>query len=341
MTHDEAAPRLTEWIEGRLERRESEAVASHVASCPECEGIADVARLLLKARTAGLPEKSFVSSRAMGPADDAAPAIHPGAEEVAVYAAEPGELETRDLARIGAHLVECSSCAEEVALTRRADAAIRPRRPSAIEGFWKNLWSLERHGAIALAAGFVILILAYPAWLGLFRLPDVTEEVDALQLQSGGLRREAAAAADEADRLRGDLSRAASWGGVVPLAVLREPSRGAKASRNIVRIAPGQPVVPLILTPELDGDLPDDIALWIEIEDAAGRLRWSVETKVGDVRAEIRASKVFAILAPSPAFLSGAGRVRLRPAAAGSSPTLDLPVEVVHLQSPEATKAPQ
>lgn len=345
MTHEEAAHRLTEWLGNALADGEASEVERHAAECAECGMIVETIRLLNEGRAA-LPSGDSAASAEPTRA-------HPSTPEIALYAAVPEQLTTTDLARIGAHLAECRSCSDEVALIRRADAEVRPRRPSSLKRLWQALTRGEGRRMLALAALFVVLVAAYPAWLGFVRLPAVSREAEALRGRADDLEHGLRALSLELDRKRQAEASASPPEGLVTLNVLSEPTRSGSAPANLVRVANGQHHVPIVVAPEIDETLADTEEVVFEIV-APGAVEptWKVLTSAGALREEMRRSKVVAILAPSRALKVGPHRLVLRLAGslgASTAAILDVGFDVVapaspgspQRQSPTATNAPQ
>jgi hypothetical protein len=148
--HDEALQRLSDWAEGRMPREELDALEFHLARCEACREVsATVREIVTHAR----------------PEDVALFTPHPSSDRIAGYA-DPAGLSIAERAEIHDHVRICPTCRAEVGLVRRALEARSPRRLRFPSGRLVEALSGTRWLAPALAG--LTLIMAYPAYLGVF-----------------------------------------------------------------------------------------------------------------------------------------------------------------------------
>jgi hypothetical protein len=240
MNHEQSVPLVSDWARGRLEAARAREVEAHVRICHACSEAAEVA--------AGLGAEA---ERLAAPGS-----AHPSSVALARYVEMPEDESTAALARIGAHLLGCQDCREDVALMREARAP----------GWWRSLRSwVAVPGAPARllqpALAVAAVLLAYPAWVGLVEYPRTR------------------AAAEQ--RLREAEARAASrppappppdlQGGGVAALVLRGATRSGAAVPTL-RLRGGQDLQPVLV----DVALPAGPLVATVLHDD-GRPAWSVQ----------------------------------------------------------------
>ncbi len=301
MMHDEATPLLLDLALGTLAPDERAALEAHLAACEECRAMRrTVERLVAAVR------------------EETSDAGHPDADAVVSFAL--GGLSGAGSAAVAEHVASCAACAAEVDAVRRAEAESREealagdirRDPGgrAREGTRPAPRATSRRawGALAAAAAGLAALLAYPAYLGLVRLPvvesrsaDVARETQSLATRVGALEGELGAARDA-------LARVREWGGATPLHLLSAAMRGGEEART-VRVDPAQPVVALAV--EL-GALPESAAatpVRFVITRADGGAAFAADLAAADVRRELREAGVVLLLVPSARLAPGSYRL--------------------------------
>jgi len=301
MTHDEATPLLLDLALGTLAPDERTALETHLAACEECR---------VMRRTV---ERLVVAVR-----EETSDAGHPDADAIVAFAL--GGSSGAGEAAVAEHVACCAACAAEVDAVRRAEAESREealagdirRAPGggAREGARTAPRATSRRawGALAAAAAGLAALLAYPAYLGLVRLPvvedqsaDAAREAQSLSTRVGALEGELGAARDA-------LARVHEWGGATPLQLLSGAMRGGEEART-VRVDPAQPVVALAV--EL-GALPESAAATLvrfAITRADGGPAFAADLAADDVRRELREAGVVLLLVPSARLAPGSYRL--------------------------------
>jgi hypothetical protein len=289
MTHDSAVVLLPEYLEGRLGERERVAVAAHCVACDECRDLTD---------TYGAIAASL-RGRAAAASED-----HPTSDRIVAFAIGPGNLETEVSAAIVAHLRGCPDCAREVETTRQADERTRARfrlvPGTRLVRMWGG-WSPNFRAA--LAAMIVLVVLGYPAYLGLTRLPWTAEE----------------------------LREATRWSGPIDLIVLDSAERG-DGPLDTLTIASGQPYVLVGVLPPLPAAAAGVDRFRFTIEPGPGEVIWAAEVTASEIRTRLDSSGVISF--PVPAAILRPGRYELvfsRPDTPRVEALLQVPFEVIRV----------
>jgi hypothetical protein len=226
------------------------------------------------------------------------------------------------------HLAVCPTCAAELKEVRRAEerrvSGERPRR-----ALWApmDLLRLRIPASVALATGLVVLLLAYPAYLGLRNPPRTQAEMADLDLRARQLEaqlRDLSASLAQATEASSRLSR---WQGPVRLFALTSPVRGETSTQSI-SLNPEEPYVLVSLRPILESSAEADVYRFI-IQGADGRVTWSADLTVGETRRQLKSS--WALIFPVPSSLLAPGRHELRilPQKNPQEPILQIPFEVI------------
>jgi hypothetical protein len=299
VTHEEAVLLLPDLAIGRLDARAGAALRSHLDLCEACRGLLDTYGIL---------------SAAMDAESVASMARHPSSEEIVAYALDAGSLKSEALLRIALHQRSCARCAAEVRATRQAEASGRRRtRPFGLGAFFLP----ARPGAAAaLAATAVLLLLGYPAFLGIRRLPEVAKRADRLEqemmragLESGARTRDLEA---EFDRKLQDSVHQGFPGGPLGVQFVSSPRRGPE-SGEIQRIHMDRPFVHLGV--DLDsGEVPAGPARYrLEIV-ADGKVVWWWGMTGDQIRQYLDSPQGSIIVAiPSSALRPGRHDLRISP----------------------------
>lgn len=251
MDHDEASLFLPDLAGGRLERGRADAVESHTRECAACRDALELHRRIAA---------EVSSHRGALFEDHVAPTL------LVEFALDPAALPNSERARVAAHVGACPTCRREAAAVRKAEAdATSP---------WRALAGVLRGGALpapipALVPAMMVILLAYPAYLGVVRLPQVVRECDLAHerlAQLGGT---------------GAGSSGAWAGGPVSALNLAPPARGddePPAEPPSIRVHPGQRFQPVRVEFDLSRSPGDDrliVALRAAGEENA---RWQIES---------------------------------------------------------------
>ena len=208
------------------------------------------------------------------------------------------------------HLVGCAACTATVGAL--GDRLLALERKVGTQASEQPAWSPRLRWSPALAAGIVLLVLAYPAYLGLVRMPAARNETRRLEELSRSNQDEIAAlkeARDKAETKIAELEQSPAMEGPVKLTYLPQPVRGA-ASVPSVKIAPGAPSVMLAL--ELNpGSVPEGSAACRFEVACDGKVVWS-STSTGEVIREQLSSRLGTQVVAVPAKALEGARCELQ-----------------------------
>jgi anti-sigma factor RsiW len=247
MNHEVAFGQLVDLVEGRLSPEQSEEVRRHATSCPECRPVLETATAL-RVEVAEFSGGLFTS--------------HPSADDLASFAITPSDLPPEQIAGIRIHERACPTCALEVRRAREADASAWRRSFEA----WFARPSLAA-GRLAPALAVLLLLLAYPAYLGIFELPRARD------------RRSAAMPPAVLDvPIRPPVT---GMGGAARALVLEGATRGGSETPS-VQVAPDQTFLPILLDMDLSHDSAGD-SLRVSILRADGTTAWARSLTVGSL----------------------------------------------------------
>lgn len=283
MEHEEAQRLLADRSHGRLAEAVQRDLAAHLSACGKCGSLSETYEML----------RASLATAAV--------AEHPTSEEIVAYALRSGDLTGEDLARLAAHARACDPCAGEVAAVAEADAAagsLGGRPPS---GFLRFL--LRPGPAAALTAAGLLLVMGYPAFLGLVRLPELRRAQQEAQDR-------VAALTGELDGARRSLQEFADWDGPAQWLTLRRPRRG-EAPRNLISLQPDQPYLQVAVRPLLGEEVQDDARFLARIEDEDGREIWAAELRASQIREHVAADGVVVLPVRSALLPPGGYRFRL------------------------------
>src|SRR5258706_7216202 len=196
--HAQASMLVPDLVRGNLADPEKTLVQAHVASCSDCRDLAESYQLMWDALR--YPERSITPA-------------HPESDEIVAFSLRTGALAPSTLLRVEEHVRGCASCSNEVVSTRGAGEAAE-RFPPILESSARHLRGisfLRGHGLAAMAAALVVAVLGYPAYLGLWKTPRLTEEVHSLRSEQETLRGQVGDLNRSLEEARRDLDRATSW----------------------------------------------------------------------------------------------------------------------------------
>lgn len=285
MKHEDAVLQLTDFLQGGLSGRLQDEMAAHLAICPECQELAETCLVL-----ASLPR------------EEGAPVDHPTPEEIAFFAVRPAAMPGPARAGVALHARHCASCHEEVETTRAADGEIaRLERPPAMEPVKRHAGRSGR-SLILVAASFLLLLAGY----AIARLVVFRELRESRAVIEG---------------MKSELQDARAWSGPVPLTVLTGDVR-SEGPGETLRVAPGQPYVPIAVLPPLPDGAHADERYRFEIVSAAGETVWALDMAGDAVRAQAAASGVVTFLVPAASLPPG--RYAFRVLGLDASPGLTL-----------------
>lgn len=154
MTHRQAILWLAEYPDGPLPPSIAASLGLHLRRCEACRHWLETKQHLETLLAAASPFPHVAES-----------VDHPSSELLALCVVRPEELEEADRSGLRAHLITCSTCAQEVDLLSQAVAAARPgaaTQPSTLQPPHRHFNSRRRPplSALLAAAAFFVLLLA-------------------------------------------------------------------------------------------------------------------------------------------------------------------------------------
>lgn len=156
-TDEEIAKLLPWYLTHTLSREEREKVKGHLAGCPKCAGDLEKIRWL----SAGLKKygEELLSE-------------HVPSELLVIYSETKDEMRSEDLFRIEKHLESCPDCKRELQILERVNRSLKPSgKVSLLEMIGHTLRGIFPKFLTRPALAYIIiLLLLYPAWLGIFQL---------------------------------------------------------------------------------------------------------------------------------------------------------------------------
>jgi hypothetical protein len=270
MTHEGAVEKIVDLLHGRLADIERDDTVAHVRGCAECGELAATYATLSAAFD-----------------DDGAAGEHPPGALIVSYALREQGLAAHERDWVASHVLQCNACAAEVETIgeAEAEAARDSATPAGAEPPSRRARSAAYAPAFAAAA--VLLLLAYPAYLGLFEVPRIHERIATLEAS-----RSAAPAPETWD------------GGPVHQRVLAAPLRGTTGEPTVIPLAEGQPYVML----EVDPGSLEEFATGVTrfgVLDGTGASLWSRELTADQIRSYVRSTGTLEFVVPAAALGSG------------------------------------
>jgi hypothetical protein len=287
MKHEVAAPMIGDLLHGRLQGETRNEVLTHVTSCEECRSLSETYGLLSEALCDHGGE-------------------HPSADEIVKYAFAEDQLTTEERDRIAEHVLGCDLCASELETTNQAEAELVADSSPAQD---EIATSFDRRSmlAAAVAAAVVLVVLAYPAYLGLFEVPRIDNRLAVL----------------EAERLGREAS---VWSGPLDLNIFQAPLREAGDEIVAVHLAQDQPQALLAVDPGLLEEYAGAGTVFVDLRDASGRSTWSWELTENQVMNT--ANGLVTLLVPAEVLASGDWTMSVSRGAGRAEPVFDAPFRV-------------
>ena len=303
MDHREVVMLITDHVWGRLSPSLAAEVEAHLAACAECLQVAQAIR--------GVRAEAAAHGGALFEP-------HPRADELAGYALSSQSLETETLARIGAHVRACPTCARELELARQSVHSSWARAPMA----WLRAESAVGPALLLRPALAVLaVLLCYPAYLGIVKYPEARRAGERAATETEDLRRrelDLRHALKVGDRQREELS---GWGGGVQALILSGIKRGAAAGPPAVHVRAGQPSLPILIDyvpPRLGPSAaPTEVEIAI-LQEPADSIAWSYRAPLSEVWEP--ASQTLSLLVPTRSLPAGAYRLEVRTAGETAPP---------------------
>ena len=154
---NKAVSELIPWyVTGQLSPEEKEKVEKHLGICTVCRD--------------DFVQMKWISRGVKNQRDGLIP-DHIVPEKLVLYAESRSELNKDELAAIESHLEQCKRCQEELQIVNNVNDALRSERKS---HWFRTLFNkleekIPKFMVKPAFAYIVILLLLYPAWLGIFR----------------------------------------------------------------------------------------------------------------------------------------------------------------------------
>lgn len=294
----------------------------HLKGCPRCR---DEAPALLAA------------ARAIRAAPAGALAGHPASEQIVALAIDPEAAALAVNHGLVEHVTGCATCSAELQEVRRAEQkrlSDTQRRPGLVTliGALGNALRVPTHGPvparIALVTSIGILILAYPAYLGLRQLPRVKAQMGDLELHTRQLEGQINDLSTSLSQARQDSARLSRWSGPLRIFALTSPLRGQGMAPSI-DVDPAEPYVLVSVRPVLAEPSSLSGVYRTVIVDANSREIWSIEMTVEEIRTQMRHSGALIFPIPSSLLRPGKHELRVLSQKGSQEPILQIPFEVV------------
>ncbi len=303
-------------VEGRPEFIE------HLKGCAQCR---DEAPALLAA------------ARAIRAAPVEALAGHPASDQIVALAMDPEAAALDVNRRVAEHVTGCATCSAELQEVRRAEhdrLSHKRARPgpaaliSALRSVLQNLTYGPFPARVALVTSLGLVLLAYPAFLGLRQLPRVKGQMEDLELRTKQLEAQIRDLSTSLAQANQAATRLSHWSGPLRLFALTSPVRGQTATQTI-SVDPAEPYVLVSVRPILaEPSAESDVYRFI-IEGTDGRVEWSTELTVEQMRRQMRASGALIFPIPSPLLAPGKHELRVLPVKNPQEPILQISFEIV------------
>ncbi len=283
MTHRDVVPLLSDLLSNLVPEPQATEAWSHVGTCAECR----------QAVTAMHEVRAAVARGGANVFE-----AHPTSRDIVSFALEDPALSAEERSKIEAHVAQCASCSDEILLTRRAEAATRRPGPGPISIPGSAIAWL----APALAAG--LIILAFPAYVGLARHPKLLRAHEEAGRQLSELKA-------EQSRLSRELAQRqlTDRGGAIRLLYLPATTRGVDRVPSVA-ILPDQLWQPVIVQHRPFAGASPSGRMNVEvIRESNGRTIWSGAIEV--VEAWDHELEALALLIPAKDLEAGTHRIML------------------------------
>jgi hypothetical protein len=295
----------------------------HLKGCARCR---DEAPALLAA------------ARAIRAAPVEALAGHPASDQIVALAMDPEAAALEVNRRVAEHVTGCATCTAELQEVRRAEqkrTSLRRRgRPalraliSALRSALPDLTYGARPARVALVTSLGLLLLAYPAFLGLHQFPRVKEQMGDLELRTKQLEAQIRDLSISLAQANQAAIRLSHWSGPLRLFALTSPVRGQTATQTI-SVDPAEPYVLVSVRPILAEPSAEPDVYRIIVVGTDGRVVWSTELTVQQMRRQMRASGALILPIASSVLAPGKYELRVLPAKHPQEPILQIPFEIV------------
>lgn len=284
MDHETASELLDQYRAGELDPERRAALDAHLAVCDECRGTLSADHALAAA-----------TSRA----------VHPSSAEIVAFATSSEQLDENERSILEDHLGGCDLCRAEVSTIRQVEASLsRQAGGGGASPAVRRGRGRARPGRLLLIAAVLVLALAYPAYLGMFRLPAVVRQIGELRQENAGLEQ---AVSDLEVRI-GRADDAARWRGSTPLQILLGAQRDQASAPAIRQTLPitllGIDTGPLVGVEEGD-------KLLVEISATEAGQVIKLALAGADAKRQLAAAGVITLIVPAEDLPPGQYRLRV------------------------------
>ena len=243
MNHRETIALLHDYYMEALDAARRRAVEEHLASCEDCMELAEVSRSL----------RDAAKAKSLG---------HTASTDIVRYAMHKADMTAEQTAEFESHLNDCERCRGEVKRIQDIEAAAHEESAGPARIFHPAGW-------LAVAAILLVVLLSYPAYLGLTSEP---------------------------------------FDGIVDLQLLTPSDRG-QGDRSQITIQDGAPFVLLALELLVPREVPPQAVLEFSIFQAGDTPAWSSRSTAAEVREKIKSRSVLILAVPVNGLREGAGRL--------------------------------
>lgn len=262
---------------------------------------------------------------------------HSASEQIVALALDPDAASldvNRDLVE---HVTGCATCSAELQEVRRAEQKRmshpepRPGLETLINALGSTLRDLTQGpvlARIALVSSLGVLVLVYPAFLGLRQLPRVKGRVGELEMRTRQLEGQIRDLSTSLSRANQESARLSDWKRPVRLFALTSPLRG-QTMTPLIGIDPAEPYVLVSVRPVLAEPSALSDVYRVVIVDAGSRVIWSAELTVEGIQRQMRQSGALIFPVPSNLLAPGKHELRVLPQKDPEEPILQIPFEVV------------
>ena len=280
MNHEQAIDRMRDLLANSLDEESRAALEKHLQECADCRSLADTCLTLQETLSYGANKDPD----------------HPAAEEIVLAVLDPEGLSSDDRDWVEKHVTDCPDCSAEAAKVRSVEEDTAEHGLRSPRRYFQTI--------SAMAALVLLALLIYPAYLGLFRLPEIEQRSVDLAEDNQHLKTSAQGYERSRDEVQQQLDALLGWSGTVQLQELRSTLRDSSSTREL-HVDRSRPFVALGLDLSIPRDLSDDSILEVRITDSSGNTIETFELEASEARRQIRDSGILTCLVGSQTLDEG------------------------------------